>query len=130
MVHRRRAKHQLLIEPLCRMCHAKGSVVPATVADHITPHDGDWNEFRTGALQSLCVHCHNNLKQQIEVRGYTSEIAEDGWPLDPNHPTYHSEASLRPKFRMIKAQRKSESKSKSKRNAQASTDGAGDGALS
>jgi hypothetical protein len=51
---RKRAKHQLRIEPLCRQCLAAGRTTPATIADHVVPHRGDWNAFRLGALQS-CV---------------------------------------------------------------------------
>ena len=34
----RRRAHQLRVEPLCRLCLEAGRVVPATVADHATPH--------------------------------------------------------------------------------------------
>jgi hypothetical protein len=57
--HRRRARHQLKIEPLCRFCLVRGVAVRAEVADHIEPHNGDWNSFRLGALQSLCKRCHD-----------------------------------------------------------------------
>ena len=40
---RTRAKHQLRVEPLCRLCKAKGLVVPATNADHFPAHGGDYN---------------------------------------------------------------------------------------
>jgi hypothetical protein len=33
----RRRAHQLMIEPLCRLCLEAGRVTPATVADHVTP---------------------------------------------------------------------------------------------
>jgi hypothetical protein len=68
------------------MCEARGIVTPATVADHMTPHRGNWNEFLLGKLQSLCSECHDREKQRIEVRGFGSAIGDDGWPLDPNHP--------------------------------------------
>jgi hypothetical protein len=42
--------HQLAKEPLCAFCLKAGQVTPATVADHIEPHGGDWNKFRTSAL--------------------------------------------------------------------------------
>jgi 5-methylcytosine-specific restriction protein A len=67
------------------MCTARGIVTVATVADHIAPHNGDWNAFLTGALQSLCEHCHNSSKRRIDLgtppRPY---IGEDGWPIDHN----------------------------------------------
>ena len=83
---RRIARRQRRIEPLCRMCAANGLAVPATVADHIEPHHGDWNSFLTGALQSLCDACHNSRKRFEEIRGYHNEIGDDGWPIDPRHP--------------------------------------------
>jgi hypothetical protein len=45
---RKRAKHQLRLEPLCRICLEHGLVSPATIADHIEPHGGDWNKFLLG----------------------------------------------------------------------------------
>src|SRR5262245_2256881 len=38
-----------------------GRVTPASVADHVTPHRGDYTAFRLGALRSLCAACHNRL---------------------------------------------------------------------
>jgi 5-methylcytosine-specific restriction protein A len=70
------------------MCLQRGLTVPATVADHITPHRGDWNAFLLGPLQSLCKSCHNSTKRTVELRGYSPEIGPDGWPVDPNHPAW------------------------------------------
>jgi 5-methylcytosine-specific restriction endonuclease McrA len=66
---RKRAKHQLKCEPLCVMCLQKGRVTAASVADHIRAHKGNWNEFRLGALQSLCFDCHN--EKGVLERGLT-----------------------------------------------------------
>ena len=79
-------EHQLAKYPLCAMCEAKGWVVAANVADHVIPHRGDYKLFWNGELQSLCEPCHNKGKQQIERRGYTTDIGNDGWPLDKRHP--------------------------------------------
>jgi hypothetical protein len=49
----RRRAHQLRVEPLCRICLEAGRVVPATVADHIENHKGDFTAFRLGELRSL-----------------------------------------------------------------------------
>jgi len=76
------------------MCEAKGLPVPATVADHVTPHQGDRNAFWFGALQSLCSTCHSSTKKREEykanppkgARTYSLEVGEDGWPIDPAHP--------------------------------------------
>jgi len=56
------------------------------VADHVTPHNGDWNAFVTGELQSSCEPCRKSAKREIELRGYRTDIGLDGYPTDPNHP--------------------------------------------
>jgi hypothetical protein len=33
------------------------------------------------------VPCHNGSKQFEEKRGFDNTIGNDGWPLDPRHPT-------------------------------------------
>ena len=84
---RRRAKHQLKIEPLCRMCAVKGIHTPANVVDHVEPFKGDWNAFWLSPLQSLCKDCHDSRKRYVEALGYDPKLAgEDGWPLDHRHP--------------------------------------------
>jgi hypothetical protein len=83
---RRRRRLQLQAEPLCRMCLEHGITKPATIADHIRKHGGEFTRFMTDPLQSLCGHCHNSHKRKIELRGYSDEIGVDGWPVDPRHP--------------------------------------------
>lgn len=85
---RNRAALQLKQYPLCAMCLDKGEVMPATVADHIEPHRGNEMKFWFGALASLCSNHHCRGKQQLEVRGFTSDIGADGWPTDQGHPVY------------------------------------------
>lgn len=87
---RRRAAHQLVIEPLCRMCLAAGLVVAATVADHVIPHRGDEHAFWHGELQSLCTTHHSSVKQREEAHGYADVLDADGWPADPRHPANHT----------------------------------------
>ena len=82
----RRRKMQLNAHPLCSMCAARGVLTPATVADHVRPHKGDWNLFALGELQSLCKPCHDSSKRFFELRGYSNDAGADGWPTDPNHP--------------------------------------------
>ena len=82
-----RRKQQLQQHPLCCMCLANHRVTAATVADHISPHNGDLDLFWNGLLQSLCSPCHNSLKQQVEKRGYSTACDVHGRPLDPNHPS-------------------------------------------
>ena len=78
---------QLMNEPLCAFCAAKGIDTVATVVDHIKPHRGDRLLFLDPKnLQSLCKPCHDSDKQSEEVNGYSSSIGEDGWPIDDAHP--------------------------------------------
>ena len=78
-----------MVHPLCKFCLEQGGIpVPATIADHVVPHHGDRMKFFTGALQSLCSHCHSRTKKQIETLGYRKDIGLDGWPLDSRHPVY------------------------------------------
>jgi len=95
-VWRKRSRRQKRQEPLCRMCLAMGQVVPATIADHIVPHKGDWESFLGGALQSLCFDCHNSRKKADENRGYSRELGPDGWPIDPKHPSNIPRANRNP----------------------------------
>jgi hypothetical protein len=82
----KRRLNQLQRKPFCCMCQSMGQAVPATVADHVLPHEGDWNRFRSGKLQSLCELHHNSAKKRDEAKAYSSHIGTDGWPVDPNHP--------------------------------------------
>jgi 5-methylcytosine-specific restriction endonuclease McrA len=83
---RRLRKFQLMQHPLCKFCLERGIVTRANVVDHVVPHKGDWTDFITGELQSLCEPCHNSAKRQIELRGYSCDVGIDGYPIDPNHP--------------------------------------------
>jgi 5-methylcytosine-specific restriction enzyme A len=85
---KRRRLHQLRAEPFCRLCAVRGLVVPAVAVDHVQPHHGDLRAFREGAVQSLCLVCHNGWKQREERDGFQPDIGPDGWPLDPRHPCY------------------------------------------
>jgi len=88
-VWQRLRKHQLDTHPLCKMCLERdGSPVPATIADHVESHGGDWNKFRLGRLQSLCKSCHDSAKKLVEARGYDTAIGADGYPTDPRHPWF------------------------------------------
>lgn len=85
-------RHQLRTHPLCAFCLKQGIVTPATVADHIEPHNDDINKFWLGKLQSLCASCHSGAKQQIETQGFANGCGVDGMPLDPRHPFYRIRA--------------------------------------
>jgi hypothetical protein len=86
---RRRARAQLLDEPLCRACKATGKIVAATTADHIIPCGDEAQAFWQGELQSLCDLCHQ-AKRQVERHGkpWTPKLgaSASGQPLDPHHP--------------------------------------------
>lgn len=78
---------QLQRRPLCAMCEKIGCITAATIADHVTPHRGDTELFFDGRnLQSLCKTHHDGVKQSEERRGFSTEVAADGWPTDPRHP--------------------------------------------
>jgi 5-methylcytosine-specific restriction protein A len=91
---RRRAKHQLQIEPLCAQCLKQGRLTSATIADHDPPHKGDWNAFRFGPLQSLCRDCHQG-KWANDRHGYNAAIGDDGLPIAPRHP-FNAKGKSRP----------------------------------
>jgi 5-methylcytosine-specific restriction protein A len=80
-------EHQLQEHPLCKFClEGRGEVVPASVADHVEPHDGDPNKFFLRQLQSLCKPCHDSRKRFMKINGYAPDVGLDGWPIDPLHP--------------------------------------------
>lgn len=69
--------------PLCSMCREDGSVVPATVVDHIIPHMGDelafWDKYN---WQPLCKGHHDSHKQRQERTGSRIGCDADGNPVD------------------------------------------------
>jgi len=69
---------------LCRICLEAGRVTPATVADHIEPHRGNYELFRLGELRSLCAECNDSLDPSN--RAPRSFNRADGTPSDPRHP--------------------------------------------
>ena len=76
---RRLAKLQLRMHPLCALCEPQGRITAAQVADHVIPHHNDATLFWQGALQSLCLSCHNRTKKVMEAGGRIT--GADGWPL-------------------------------------------------
>ena len=86
-----RREEQLHSHPNCAMCEEEGKHKLATVADHVTPHRGDWKLFIEGELQSLCSPHHNSVKQSQELGGIRKGFDAEGNPLDKSHPWYASE---------------------------------------
>lgn len=76
----------LSANPLCVMCQRRGLTSPASVVDHIKPHEGDWSLFWSRSnWQALCRTCHNGAKQAFEKSGTVKGFDVDGNPLDPGH---------------------------------------------
>ena len=84
----RKARKQFLADhPLCVMCLQHGLIVPATIVDHIQPHNNDLQLFYDSAnFQSLCATCHSGIKRIQDNHGYSQSCDSSGIPLDINHP--------------------------------------------
>ena len=54
-------------EPLCRLCHAGGRIVPAAVVDHIVPL-ADGGSHEESNLMPLCKRCHDAIKTPTDLR--------------------------------------------------------------
>lgn len=76
---------QLAREPFCQRCKAKGHLTEATVCHH-TDKARKATHFFAGPFMSLCAPCHDGPVQSEEVRGFSTEIGIDGWPVDQKHP--------------------------------------------
>lgn len=79
---------QLNKEPLCAYCiEFDNRYTQATIADHVTKHEGSQELFYCASnLQSLCTFHHNSYKQRIEKQGVNAiGCSEDGTPNDPDH---------------------------------------------
>jgi 5-methylcytosine-specific restriction enzyme A len=77
---------QLAAHPLCQRHLRRGRVVRACTVHHLERHNGDEQKFFAGPFESLCKPCHDSDTQSEERTGYSREIGEDGWPVDPSHP--------------------------------------------
>lgn len=82
---------QLASEPLCRKCKESKTLTAATVADHIVPHNGDWELFIGGELQSLCKTHHDEKTARGPEAGAAKTTKgfkgcdANGVPTDPAH---------------------------------------------
>ena len=60
----------------------------SAVVHHLKPHKGDLGLFfDLDNLQSVCWSCHSGDIQSTEALGYDRTIGNDGWPIDPKHPS-------------------------------------------
>jgi len=77
----------LLRHPLC-VCHlANGRVEPATVVDHIVPHQGDQSLFwDSGNWQALCQSCHDSIKARVEDAFLKGNASRQELRLDREMP--------------------------------------------
>lgn len=84
-----RARLQFLnLNPLCCYCDKQGKVKPANIVDHIKPHKGDYNLFWDESnWQAMCKECHDGIKDREERKGYNDICDQDGYPIDPKHPS-------------------------------------------
>ncbi|WP_134618850.1 HNH endonuclease [Pseudomonas aeruginosa] len=74
-------------EPLCRMCAARGLVVPATDVDHIEDSRDDYSDDNSRAnLQPLCHECHSLKTARDMGKRVTLGCDVSGLPVDPAHP--------------------------------------------
>jgi 5-methylcytosine-specific restriction protein A len=63
--------------PICCLCQRRAS----SVADHIIPHQGNWDLFCDMAnLQGLCAECHNT-KTALENGGFGNRPKDPGAPV-------------------------------------------------
>lgn len=59
----------------------------SAVVHHIVPHKGNLGLFYDiENLQAVCWSCHSGEIQSEEAVGYSKEIGDDGWPVDPKFP--------------------------------------------
>ncbi|WIA57814.1 HNH endonuclease signature motif containing protein [Sphingobium sp. WTD-1] len=84
--HDRMREIVLREEPLCRPCHARGRITPATIADHIKPLSEGGSGEREN-YQGICKPCHDvkTAEEAARARGaqpprLRMDIGADGWP--------------------------------------------------
>lgn len=80
----RYSKRRMREQPLCIGCLAAGFTVPATVTDHVVPHDGDKTLFwdRSNHQSACGTLCHSRVKQILETRWRRGELSAGDLRLD------------------------------------------------
>lgn len=94
------AKRYRIAHPLCLGCEAMGVVEPATVVDHIEPHEGNqaklWDEAN---WQSSCRWHHSAVKQRLEQLWREGLVTLDELRLDsPKAVEVSHETPRRPAY--------------------------------
>lgn len=73
---------QLLKQPLCERCLARGQITAATVCHHLNDDKGTIEKFFAGPFGSSCADCHDVDEQRIERGGRArQQVGADGWPV-------------------------------------------------
>ncbi len=74
---------QLLKQPLCERCQARGMVTAATVCHHIDDDKSTMEKFFAGPFASSCADCHDTDEQRVERGGRArQQVDSDGWPVE------------------------------------------------
>jgi uncharacterized protein YlaI len=83
---------------LCQECLKNGKTVPATLSHHVREYQPSFSEldFWYGELTALCHDCHFRIHYGHEVnRDFETDIGVDGFPIDPRHPFFNTNAAKR-----------------------------------
>jgi 5-methylcytosine-specific restriction enzyme A len=77
----------LSVEPLCRLCAARGYVTQATLVDHKAGHAGNWRErfYDPPNLQPLCADCHATKTQQEQAAKARGGLSDFDHEAAANH---------------------------------------------
>ena len=73
----------------CRVILTRGRNDPrSAIVHHKQPHKGNMTLFYDADnLEAVCWNCHSGAIQSAEALGYDRQVGEDGWPIDPKHPS-------------------------------------------
>ena len=73
----------------CKVILTSGRSDPrSAIVHHKQPHKVNMTLFYdTDNLEAVCWNCHSGVIQSAEALGYDRQVSEDGWPIDPKHPS-------------------------------------------
>lgn len=84
--HRVRTKALMRDQYHCRFCGKDASGKGNAHVDHIVRRkEAPHLAYELSNLQTLCIRCHNQVKQRDEINPSRGSNAQ-GLPNDPNHP--------------------------------------------